>query len=144
MRTISHREYLDMCASVVAASVANPYGENDAVVDKCIERVNILLSKLGYEVDDPNGPNERDRPNDFGKELIGKAISYYDSFNGSHEEFVVARVVDLDEYLMQVRSKSGRSVDIPKHLVDDLLADGAVTDFYELDGCSLKTTYKLS
>lgn len=95
-----------------------------------------------FEVDDPNDPN--DQPNEFGKGLIGKAISYYDSFNGSHEEFVVARVVDLDEYFMQVRSKSGRSFEIPKHLVDDLLADGVVTDFYELDGCSLKTTYKLS
>ena len=51
-RKITHKEYLQLCANVVAASVANPYGEDNAVVKKCIRRVNILLDELYYEVED--------------------------------------------------------------------------------------------
>jgi hypothetical protein len=51
-RTITHREYLDMCANVVASSKANPYGETKAKVQSCIEYVDVLLDELGYEVID--------------------------------------------------------------------------------------------
>jgi hypothetical protein len=51
-RTITHREYLDMCANVVASSKANPYGETRSKVKSCIEYVNVLLDELGYEVVD--------------------------------------------------------------------------------------------
>ena len=49
-KTITHKEYLELCAKAVASSVANPYGENVPVVKKCIERINILLDELGYEI----------------------------------------------------------------------------------------------
>jgi hypothetical protein len=51
-RTITHREYLDMCANVVASSKANPYGETRPKVQSCIEYINVLLDELGYKVID--------------------------------------------------------------------------------------------
>lgn len=49
-RTITHREYLEMCANTVASSKANPYGETRPKVQSCIEYINVLLEELGYEV----------------------------------------------------------------------------------------------
>lgn len=51
-RTVTHREYLEMCANTVAASKANPYGEVRPKVKNCIEYINVLLEELGYEVVD--------------------------------------------------------------------------------------------
>ena len=49
-RTITAKEYLHLCASAVASSVANPYGTSEAVVEKCRNRIDILLADLGFEV----------------------------------------------------------------------------------------------
>lgn len=49
-KTITQKEYLSLCASAVANSVANPYGEDRAVVCKCRRRIDILLEDLGFEV----------------------------------------------------------------------------------------------
>lgn len=49
-RTITAKEYLYLCASAVASSVANPYGEDRSVVCKCRRRIDILLEDLGFEV----------------------------------------------------------------------------------------------
>lgn len=49
-RTITAKEYLHLCASAVASSVANPYGTSEAVVEKCRNRIDILLKYLGFEV----------------------------------------------------------------------------------------------
>lgn len=49
-KTITAKEYLYLCASAVASSVANPYGTSEAVVEKCRNRIDILLKDLGFEV----------------------------------------------------------------------------------------------
>ena len=49
-RTITKREHLDMCIQVLAGDSGSPYGDATQRVNRTLDRVNMLLDRLGYEV----------------------------------------------------------------------------------------------
>lgn len=50
MKTISEREYFDICVKVLAGDAANCYGNENQRVQRTLDKVNLLLETLGYEV----------------------------------------------------------------------------------------------
>jgi hypothetical protein len=48
---ITKREYLDILVKFLAGDSANPHGDSNQRVRRCMEKLNLLLDTLGYEVE---------------------------------------------------------------------------------------------
>lgn len=49
-RTITQREYFDICVKVLAGDAANCYGNEKQRVERTLDKVNLLIETLGYVV----------------------------------------------------------------------------------------------
>lgn len=82
--------------------------------------------------------------NSFFSFLVGKTISYYDSFSGSHSYFQISTVEDCDNSIRVRPDREGHwGAFIPKKYLGELLTSGKYTYSYSLEGCALKEEWKL-
>ena len=76
--------------------------------------------------------------------LIGKAISHYDGWNGSHDFFKISYIQNDGSCVRVFPEKSkGWGVFIPKNIIPQLLQDGKYSKSNEVERCSYKTTWEL-
>lgn len=70
--------------------------------------------------------------------LMGKTISYYDSFSGRSYSFVIERIEVLDDSIRVRPARDHWGVFIEKSDLGELLASGFVIKTSTLEGCTLQ------
>ena len=76
--------------------------------------------------------------------LVGKRISYYDSFSGTGACLVVNHVQNAGSSVRLVEAKdSRRGIYIRKDEVKTLISEKELVKTTTLEGCTLKETWKL-
>lgn len=76
--------------------------------------------------------------------LVGKRISYYDSFSGTGDCFIIGHVENLKKSVIarEVKNK-GFGIFIPKDIIDPLLAEGMYMNINEIERCRVTKTWKI-
>lgn len=76
--------------------------------------------------------------------LMGKTISHYDGWNGSHDYFKIGHIQN-DGSCVRVFSKKGKGwgVFIPKNIIPTLLQHGGYTKRNEVERCSYEENWSL-
>ena len=76
--------------------------------------------------------------------LTGKKISYYDSFSGTGDCFVIGHVENLKKSVIarEVKNK-GFGIFIPKDIIYPLLTEGMYMKINEIERCRVTETWKI-
>lgn len=76
--------------------------------------------------------------------LTGKKISYYDSFSGTGDCFVIGHVENLKKSVIvrEVKYK-GFGIFIPKDIIKTLLSEGMYMKINEIERCRVTQTWKI-
>lgn len=76
--------------------------------------------------------------------LIGKQISYFDTFNGSGDCFVIRHVENVGSSVrVRAEKNKGFGIFIPKEIIEPLCSEGIIEKKNSLDGCIIKETWKI-
>lgn len=75
---------------------------------------------------------------------MGKTISHYDGWNGSHDYFKIGHIQN-DGSCVRVFSEKGKGwgVFIPHDLIPELIEKGVAERHNEVERCAYTTTWKL-
>lgn len=76
--------------------------------------------------------------------LTGKKISYYDSFSGSGDYFVIGHIENVGNSVRvrEVKDK-GWGIFIPKDIITTLIAEGIYMEVGEIERCRVTQTWKI-
>lgn len=76
--------------------------------------------------------------------LVGKRISYYDSFSGSEDYFVIGHIENVGNSVRvrEVKDK-GWGIFIPKNIITTLIAEGTYMEVGEIERCRVSQTWKI-
>lgn len=76
--------------------------------------------------------------------LMGKTISHYDGWNGSHDYFKIGRIQNNGSCVRVFPEKGkGWGVFIPKRIIPILIQDGKYRERNEVERCSYEITWDL-
>lgn len=76
--------------------------------------------------------------------LIGKTISHYDGWNGSHDFFKIGYIQNEGSCVRVFPEKGkGWGVFIPKRIIPILIQDGKCRERNEVERCSYEITWDL-
>lgn len=76
--------------------------------------------------------------------LTGKKISYYDSFSGTGDCFVVGHIEISGNSIRVRESKNkGWGIFIPKDIIKTLLSEGMYMNINEIERCRVTETWKI-
>ena len=78
------------------------------------------------------------------KKLLGKNISYFDSFSGSHYNFCIAWVEEFEDSVhVKPQQEDHWGVYIRKPILHELVTVGTVTKYFTIEGCSCREKWTI-